>query len=274
MIGLGALATLPGGAVAQELANDAGVQAVSVIKGDTPTPPSPKSIVSPNKLGDVWAYYYIGSDHSIHYRDHTQSDWGQLKTVLRSYGTTALPTSPTLGTLVLDKDRGTPAWWDADRWEFPNFVDNVLTSPATVANTTTRTAVFDPGIQAMSLVKGRVYQLELYGTFETANTSDQFTVDVDLAGTDVAGEQNAQANAAPGTPWTLELTFTVRDYGTNGVLKADSRATFNEQPRTADHGEFSVDTTVQNELTVYITWSAADPQNSVTIEQAHLKQMG
>lgn len=184
-----------------------------------------------------------------------------------------LPTTDPEGTVYFDSQRGVPAWWDGDNHEWANFVDDVLLTQQTVQNTTTRTSVWNPDINANSLIKGRIYQIDLHGTFGTANNSDQFTVDVDLAGTDVAGVQNAGANVDAGTPWTLELTFTVRDHGASGVLKANTRATFNEQPRTANHAEVTVDTTTATQLEIFITWGATNTDNVVNVEQAHLKQM-
>lgn len=227
---------------------------------------------------DQWAtgpeLVYVEPDGSKSFISPGDTQWTDLPVNLVGYATANLPTAPEPGQVYYDTNRDIPTWWDGEAYEWPNYVDDVLTTAQPVSNTATPTTVWDPDIDTGSLVQGRIYQMDLHGVFQTANTSDQFTVDVNLAGTDVGELQNAPANVGAGTPWTFELTFTVRSHGQNGVLKANSRATFNEQPRTADHGEIAVNTTVANELSVSIDWDAADPDNSVTLEQAHLKQMG
>lgn len=194
-----------------------------------------------------------------------------------SYDTFAednLPTSDPEGTVYFDSTRGVPAWWDGSGHEWANFVDDVLVTPQTVSNTTTRTEVFNPDINAGSLVAGRIYQMDLMGNFSTTNTSDTFSVDINLAGaTDVAGITNTGGNAS-NDPWSVEFTFTVRTDGQNGTLQPHTRGLFNSEPADSHHSEVSVDTTTVTELSVDIQWSAADPDNSVTLGQAHLKQMG
>lgn len=230
--------------------------------------------IDTNNTSPTYSSVYIGTvDTSSN--TTTSFDSKVVGSVPKNYTSSGLPQYPSAyeGTFHHDTDRGIPCWWDRDHWEWPNFVDDVLLSAQTVTDTTTRTSVWNPDINKNSLVKGRVYQMDLHGIFQTKNTSSQFTVDIDLAGTDVAGIQNAQSNADPGTPWTLELTFSVREDGNNGKLKANTRATFNEQPRTASHSEISVDTTTATALEVFFTWNESGTDNSVTLEQAHLKQM-
>lgn len=193
---------------------------------------------------------------------------------LPAYANSDLPTAPYAQSFFHDTNRGTIAWWDADHYEFPTFVDDVLTTEQTVSNTTTRTEVFNPDINADSLLEGRVYEIDLSGKFSTANTSDTFTVDVNLAGaTDVAGISNAPANATD-APWSMEMKFTVREDGENGVIQPHTRGLFDSQPADSHHSPVSVDTTTTTELSVDIQWDAADPDNTVTLGQAHLKQMG
>lgn len=222
-----------------------------------------------------YAFLYLATDTGeISHITHEDPSWVQQGTVLKPYEEENLPSSPPNGALYFDDDRGLPAWWDEDHYRWPTNVDDVLTTPATVANTTTRTKVWSATINPDSLITGRVYQIELRGTFQTANTNDQFTVDIDIAGTTLGDLQNAAANADPGTPWSLELMFTVRSEGATGTLKGDTRAVFGEQPRTSSDAETTVDTTVATTVEVFITWSGADADNSVTLEQAHLKTSG
>lgn len=268
----GLIAVLTGGTALASHVDDQEFSDVALLVGPDSARPAPDSNFFDNKRS--YHYHYIATDTGARLSIETDdTQWSQLPIQLKSYAVDELPAAGTPGRLFFDTNRQLPVWDDDGGYEYPNFVDDVLLSQQTVANTTTRTSVFNPDIDANSLVKGRIYQLDLQGTFETANTSDQFTVDVGLAGTDVAGLQNAPANASAGTPWTLELTFSVREHGTSGVLKPNTRAVFDEQPRTANASTVTVDTTTANQLEVFITWSAADPSNVVNVEQAHLKQM-
>lgn len=264
------LAALPDGVKRQldSSKNDENYSGVAYLFGTEKPPPE---FFEDKGIG---TYIFQQENGTTEYTGPPYDQWTELPVHLVGYETADLPTDPLDGALFHDLNRGIPAWYDQDHYEYPNFVDDVKVSETTVANTTTRTQVWDPDINADSLVAGRIYQIDLHGTYQTANTSDQFTVDIDIAGTDTASVQNAAANANAGTPWTLELTFTVRQHGTNGLIKPNTRATFDEQPRTARHAEISVDTTTATNLSVFLTWDAADPDNSVTLEQAHLKQMG
>lgn len=238
--------------------------------------PAPDDPIFDNAV--YFAYRYTATDtgavSTITQDDVPNGSWTELATHLKQFQFADLPTHNALGTLVFDEDHGTPAWWDSDHWEWPTFVDDVLTSPATVANTTTRTTVFDPGINADSLIKGRTYQLDLFGKFSTANTSATFTVDINIANaTDAAGVGNVGGNVTD-APWSVEFTFTVREHGQNGTIQPHTRGLFDSDPADSHHDTVSVDTTTATELSVDIQWDEADPDNSVTVGQAHLKQMG
>lgn len=272
LTGVSAIASLSGGIAVQiDSPNNEGGEFdiyALILDADQPS----KAI-----LDDIWdTYQFVYVDPATGERDkiaHDDSGWQQLATRLKPYSNTELPSSPPIGQLVFDEDRGTAAWWDRDHWEWPNFVDDVLTTPQTVANTTTRTVVWEPDINPDSLIKGRAYQIDLHGVFSTANTSDQFTVDVNLAGTDAAELQNVPANATD-APFSLETNFAIREDGTNGAIKPNTRGAFDDEAQSASHAEIPVDTTTVTNIAVAFQWDAADPDNTVTLEQAHFKQMG
>lgn len=223
-----------------------------------------------NKI--AYAYIYENHDGARFMITDGDSAWSELPVQLPAYTQGNLPTSPAQATIVYDETRGSIAWSESGHWHWPSFVDDVKTTATTVSNTTTRTQVWNPGIDVHALTEGRVYQIELQGTFSTASNADQFTVDIDIGGTDAGTLQNAPA-VVTDAPWTYVMTFIVRSDGVNGSVKPDARAIFNEQPRTSDDSEITIDTTTATQLTVYISWSAADADNSVTLEQAHMKQM-
>lgn len=273
LLSIPALIKLTGGARAQTQPEPESFEPADTWVGPRGDRPDPDWVGFANATGTV-AYLATDSGELSTIEVDTDEGWAETPTPLVGYANAALPTNVPTGTVFFDENRNLPAWWDTDHYEFPNFVDDVLTSPVTVADTTTRTTVFDPDINQNSLVKGRTYQVDLFGQFGTANNSDTFTVDINLGpATDVAGIGNVGGNTT-GAPWSIEFTFTVREDGQNGTLQPHTRGLFNSDPADSHHSEVTVDTTTVTELSVDIEWSAADPDNTVTLGQAHLKQMG
>jgi hypothetical protein len=273
VLGLTALVGASSGTVAaqEQQTEPHGFRAAPLWYGTSEERPEPGSSFFDNKSGEV---LYLTEAGQLSHLAIGDSEWSELPVHLAGYATPDLPTDVPTGSILFDENRSTPAWWDTDHYEYPNFVDDVLTESVTVADTTTRTVVFDPDINANSLVKGRKYQIDLSGSFSTANNSDVFTIDVNLAGaTDVAGIGNVGGNVT-NAPWNIEFAFTVREHGVNGVLQPHTKGLFDSEPADSDHGTVTVDTTTVTELSVDIQWSSADPANSVTVKQAHLKQMG
>lgn len=271
-----ALASLSAGgtAIAQQVAVDE-FTAIAWLIGPEANIPDPDGSFFEN----ITDYHYVYWAENTGARFEIQEgdeDWTEMPTHLPGYPFSNLPTSPTTGSLFFDENRNLPTWWDQDHYEYPNFVDDVKVSPVTIANTTTRTTVFDPDINANSLVKGRKYQIQLSGSFGTANNSDSFAVDVNLGGaTDLAGIGNVPANAT-NVPWWVQIEFSVREDGPNGMLVPTTLGMFNgeAQQATEAHSPVSVDTTTVTELSVDIQWDAASADNTVTVDQAHLVQMG
>lgn len=280
VVGITSLTALnPGGiGVSQQISEADGIvaddfQPLADLVGPIDARPSPGDEFFDDK--PVYAYRYTATDTGERsYRVQGEAGWTELGTHLKRFETTDLPTDVPEGYIAHDSQRGTPAWWDGSGYEFATFVDDVLTSPVTVANTTARTQVFNPDINANSLIKGRTYQIDLMGKFSTVNTSDSFTIDINLAGaTDLAGIGNVGGNVTD-APWSVEFTFTVREHGQNGTIQPHTRGLFNSEPADSHHNAVAVDTTTVTELSVDFQWDAADTDNSVTLGQAHLKQMG
>jgi len=271
VLSIPALVGLSGGAAAQTSTEGRGYSGVATWLGPIDDRPDPDSFESVS--GQV-AYIAKDTGEIATATLGADSSWSPLPVRLVGYPQPELPTDLPTGALVFDENRNLPAWFDTDHYEYPNYVDDVLINPVTVANTTARTTVFDPDINANSLVAGRKYQIDLSGVFSTANNSDQFTIDVNLSGaTDVAGIGNVGGNAT-NAPWSIEFAFTVRSHGQTGELQPHTKGLFNGEPIGSDHNVVTVDTTTVTELSVDIQWNAAAADNSVTVKQAHLKQMG
>lgn len=271
------LATIGGGGVARPqvgsaddvLADD--FQALADLIGPIGARPDPGDPFFEDK--PIYAYRYSATDSGERYfRVQGDAGWTEWNLTLPSYPAAEMPADVPFGFIAMDENRDIPTWFDGDGYEHPTFVNDVLLDPVTVADTSTRTVVFNADIDEGSLVQGRAYELHLAGRFSTSNNSDQFTTFVDLAGVEVASLQNQPANTTD-VPWSLQMTFTVRDHGVSGTLIAHSRGLFNSEPDDASHAPVSVDTTTATALQADVQWGVADPGNSVTLEQAYLQQM-
>lgn len=274
-LALAGLTALTGGVNAQQVGLDAGeFTPVPVWSGLADARPAPDSERLSGLEGRV-AYLAINTG-ALSYIDEPGGQWDELPTKLPTVADEDLPdpASVPAGYMVLDKDRGIPAWNDGTGFEFPSFVDDVKTSPTTVANDTTRTQVFNPDINAMSLIEGRDYEITVSGKFSTANNTDTFDVIVDLGGTDVATLTNAGKNVTD-AHWRAVTEFSVRPgSGSDVHLAPESYGQFDEQMRGAVHDVVAVDPTVLTNISVDIQWSAADAGNSVTVERGTLQQRG
>lgn len=283
VLSAGALAMLSGTAAAQDIEDlDEPVQGTAILIGPESNRPEP---------GGDWFDQWDGGPNHIYitrdfdaddkqvggkrffYIDGVTDDWVQLPTHLPTFADADLPAQNVeAGYLAFDSDRGVPTWSAGSTYESPNFASEVLTSAVTVSNDATKTSVWSIDLNARSLIKGRTYQLDLMGIFSTANTSDQFTIIIELGGAELATLQNEPANATD-APWAVETTFTVRSHGENGEVQPHSQALFNSQPKDDHHSSITVDTTVLETLEVFVNWDAADANNSVTLGQGHLKVM-
>lgn len=259
---------LSGGA---DTTGDYQFQGVADLMGPLDARPEPGDEFFENK--DFYAYQYYSMDEGGRYFIRQSDDaWTKLPFKLPDYPNGTLPGEPANASMYFDNNRGTPAWWDRDHYEFPNFTDDVLTEPVTVTGST-RTPVWDAPINPGSLLAGRSYQADLMGDFTTANSSAFFTVYVVYGGVELAGISSTAENATE-APWSIEFTYTIRSDGENGTGIAHTRGLFNGTPDDSDSEEFTIDTTIGNDITFEIAFNEGDAANQVHLEQAHIKQMG
>lgn len=188
-------------------------------------------------------------------------------------GTETSKTPGTPGALFWDTNRKVLGMDDGEDFEFGVLGGDVLTESETVADTLTETTVYSASLDENSMVAGRVYEVFIRGRYSSANTSDTFTFRFNIGGTEVSVTQSAGENATD-APFQLKLEATVRSDGIDGTLMAYTHAHFNDSPQsTPGNGAVSVDTQSVTEISGTVTWSAADPGNTVTVEQGYVKEM-
>lgn len=265
----GAAASLAGCAsLAQVPAGD--VDTAGLLFGAESALPAPGGDFFP----DAGTYHYLyvtfaGSRFAIQTDD---SAWTELPVVPPEYDDPDLPSAPARGAMFFEGLRNVPTWWDGDNYEHATLVEDVLESDQIVANTTAETTVFTADLDAHALVAGRYFELPVSGEYSVDNGTDTFTLRFYVGGTLVAAVQSVAGNES-GAPILAELEATVRADGQNGTIKPYTEAVFANVPDHQRHDPITVDTTVASSWEVTLQWDAADPANTVEIDQAVLKQM-
>lgn len=246
-------------------------QGVADLMGPRDARPASESEFFDNKK--FYAYQYYALDEGGRYfKRQSDAEWTKLPFKLPDYPNGSLPGDPANASMYFDNNRGTPAWFDRDHYEFPNFTDDVLTEPVSVTGSA-RVPVWDAPINEGSMLAGRAYQADLMGDFTTGNSSAFFTVYAVYGGVELAGISSTAENVTE-APWSIEFTYTIRTDGADGTGIAHTRGLFNGTPDDSDSEEFTIDTTVGNNISFEIAFNDDDASNEVHLEQAHIKQMG
>ena len=152
--------------------------------------------------------------------------------------------------------------------------NGVVLSSTTVSNTTSETTVYTETISANELYKGSKWHVKLSGVHSTANAQDTWTGRLKIGGTAI---QTVTIDAGNVTDqfWSMEFFFTVRGTGAAGtVMSAVEANTGGTDHSSAGTSTDTVDTTIQEDMTLTIQWDAADTDNTLTITQGHTEIFG
>lgn len=146
--------------------------------------------------------------------------------------------------------------------------EDVPIATTTVANTITETTVYTAPIAANELKAGKMYRIVVLGRYATANATDTVTIKIKIGATELSSTVSTAALVSDAGVF-LTFYLTVRTTGATGSIVSYTSATFDsvDQDRPGS-GPVTVDTTVAGDVTVTATWSAADPGNTLAIEQA------
>lgn len=247
-----------------------GFQEVAILYGPRANRPDPNDGYFDNRI--YYAYLYISSEGGRYYRTQNNPEWTQLPFQLPRYTEANLPDVLEEGQLVYNESRGVIALSDGEDWEYPVVGDDVLLNSQTVQNTTTETLVWDGGLNAGSIRVGRVYEINLLGTFTNSSTSDTVDINAYLGGALIASVGSTGGNATD-APWRTKIIFTVRETGETGTIEPHAVAKFNNQDADDDEGQVTVDTTIPEEIEVYVQWNNAKADNWLTLKQAYMKEV-
>ena len=267
------LALLSSGTVsAQQVETDAdGFQSVALLYGDKADRPEVGDGFFRNKIH--FGYFYYDTRGGRYWITQDMDDWQQLNFQLPQYAEADLPSAQEPGQLVFNTDRGVISLSDGDDWEYPVVGDDILISPVTVSNTTTETMIWDAGLSVGTLKVGRVYEINLLGTYSNASTSDTVDLNIYLGGTLVANVGSAGQNAKENAPWRCKVIFTVRETGETGLVHPHAISKFNNVNADDDEPDVTVDTTVPEQIEAYAQWNNAKTGNSITLSQAYMKEV-
>lgn len=191
---------------------------------------------------------------------------------LARFAESDLPTAGSQGRLVWNTDRKVPAFEDGNDWEYPVVGDDVKTSSTQVNDSTTETEVFSATLDADSMKVGRVYEVNLFGKYNTNDSSTKFHLRFKIGGTTVATITSVAANVTD-APVSARLKFTVRDTGASGTIMAHTESVFDDQHTDVHHGTETIDTTVAEDIDATVEWDSADAGLSVTIGQGYMKEV-
>jgi hypothetical protein len=147
---------------------------------------------------------------------------------------------------------------------------SVLITPVTVANTTTPTTVYSTIIEAGFLTIGKVIKLEISGYYSNNTALNVATIAIKIGGTTVM-TFTTPLIAITNKPLHIDFTATIKTIGNSGTFAAHGMAVLNNEVRTnAPTNTISIDTTVDNDIEVVLTWDEEHANNTATINQGFL----
>ncbi len=145
---------------------------------------------------------------------------------------------------------------------------NILTASTTVVNSVVETTIFTESIAANTLTAGKLLEVSLAGIFGCVNAIDTFDIKAYINATEIAS-----ITVTPGLisnyAWRANLIATIRSIGAGGTISPSFTFEAEGNPIVLNDVAETVviDTTAVCDLTIKITWSAADVANTLTIYQ-------
>ena len=146
--------------------------------------------------------------------------------------------------------------------------EGIVTAQVSVANTVTETEVYAGTLSAEALHAGDMSILSLGGSYDTGAASDTWTIRIKLAGTTIHTIVRQSANNVTAAGWVFEFTTTIRTEGASGTFVDLGVLSDDDTSYTvADAATHTIDTTVDNAISVTIQWGAAKAANIFRLDQ-------
>lgn len=150
-------------------------------------------------------------------------------------------------------------------------ISDTLVASEDVADTIDETDIFVTTIDANALAAGQIVRALLLGRYSTANGTDTVTIRFKVNGATVLSITTTAA-AVTDTPFACDIVSTIRTIGATGTFWSYVQAALNNVNKHATvTSDESIDTTAEVELSVTVQWSAADPGNTISLDQSLLE---
>jgi len=143
---------------------------------------------------------------------------------------------------------------------------DVVIAPVTVWNSTTETTIYTSTMAANYLTSGKMINIKLYGRFSTNGYSNIYTIRVKLGGITLLTVKST-SQIATNRPFDIDLRSTVRTIGTNGsIISYGKTQQDNLTPNIEISPLTTINTTLQNTITVTVEWGTAHASNKLILE--------
>ena len=146
--------------------------------------------------------------------------------------------------------------------------EGIVTAQVVVANTTTETEIYAGTLSAEALHAGDMSILRLGGSYDTGAASDTWTMRIKLGGTTIHTITRQSANNVTAAGWALHFTTTIRTEGVTGTfVDLGTLHDDNTSFTVADATTHTIDTTIDNAISVTVQWGAAKAANIFRLDQ-------
>jgi hypothetical protein len=151
----------------------------------------------------------------------------------------------------------------------------IVTSSGTVVDTVAETTIFTLDQAANYLTAGKMVVLTMVGVYGTVTAVPYVTIRLRQGGTSLLGTLTTTPKLVTDAPWEVRIHLTVRSAGSAGTVifygsfEANSAKTTSAATTTS-----AIDTTAANTFTVTAQWSAADVNNTFTVQQGLAQTKG
>ncbi len=174
------------------------------------------------------------------------------------------------GKVLATNSAGALSWIGAGRLQCSN---TSIPSGNTIANTASETAFTSTCvIPANTLVAGDVLQMRLWGVYSNAVAPPTIQAKIKLNGTAIMDTGVFTGpGAATDKGWSADTVYTIFTSGASGTMDAQGYLEFSTAATAAlainvpNTSTKSIDTTVDNTVSVTVTWGTASTSNSVTL---------
>lgn len=146
---------------------------------------------------------------------------------------------------------------------------DVMTSSIIISNTSAEYSLFSGQIRANTLLVGKMYKIDAYGTLSTHDAADKVTIVGKMNGTDIV-ELETTAGLVTNSPWYCQIVATVRGEGVNGHVASFGHIQFEDKHINGNQYSTHINTISVNAFGITAKWDNANVDNIIRIDQSVL----